>query len=950
MSTRKPTETDDSLENDFLLELHKVLDSNLNLKDVQEELTVHLKCFSGQEAVNVLNANDDSTSESMVTMQQMLNAGLMVPVFNGKRFFDLKSLYRLRRNNGTPTAQLGVKMFLNSLEYTSPFVSWSEEDEVKLFEAVSKVGEHWSLVSGYVRTKSADECQAFWEEKKMQGPTASVYHTRKVSDIKPLLQRATHIIRLGHHKSEAGNDVGKMKKTQTMPNRQAIRETEKIPPSFGKKLDRQSLNLKSRLNFNKVAHSISSKDMMSLGEVDDRVVFEPKKSLDPNEEFPIMVNIIDVQHGPAVKTGIRETNYFIRVHIKHDGPKRKVATRPVIKRTDNSIHWSEILDLGTVKRDQVLEFRLYAKHRLIKDQLVGSAKMTVGYLAGRPMRDIVLIDKNDNVLMDDSNELNLTQVKVGVVRNMIPSHWPSPVVENTTGYAYHMMVFTRGTRGDIQPFLALCRGLCNMYNFMITIVTELRYFEYVKSNAGNLTAGRIRFRVSGGDTQKRVDSRIAKFAIGLESDTMQHIMLGNSEKEFFDSEPAFHYWARSMNPDAIMFGFTLPSIAMIVSESLNIPIIGFILQPTSIPSSRYPPVVTLDEEAYEKLRADEKKLESAHARFSNLKQFVENNPVLKMFLGSLNSMRKRRGLDGIQRHSGIGGKHKPTNTFDLLQSSGVPLICPIHEEMFGGLPPDWAPTSYLTNYIFLRGDTVPPLSESHLSFISQARKLDRKLIVLAFSSMPVEKLDILRIAVKIVEECQKEVCIFALIGDHVDDPGHDAKLEAKVASLEKTGRILVDKGASFGRLFPKLDCIVAHGGLGTTGEAIMSGVPVVTTGVLLMDQRFWGSRCHDLKVGPFPIHIHKFLTSCVSVIDKALQDHGEWGVNAKAIGARVEASLKDDPSGVKLNSKVVVEQLKVCPVFNLQGAAKASTDSFLHQKKHLETRTNSDTDFILTTL
>jgi UDP:flavonoid glycosyltransferase YjiC (YdhE family) len=55
-----------------------------------------------------------------------------------------------------------------------------------------------------------------------------------------------------------------------------------------------------------------------------------------------------------------------------------------------------------------------------------------------------------------------------------------------------------------------------------------------------------------------------------------------------------------------------------------------------------------------------------------------------------------------------------------------------------------------------------------------------------------------------------------------------------------------------------MDCVIVHGGLGTTSEALKVGVPVIVTGVLLMDQRFWGKRVHDLGIGPEPVHIKNF--------------------------------------------------------------------------------------------
>ena len=48
---------------------------------------------------------------------------------------------------------------------------------------------------------------------------------------------------------------------------------------------------------------------------------------------------------------------------------------------------------------------------------------------------------------------------------------------------------------------------------------------------------------------------------------------------------------------------------------------------------------------------------------------------------------------------------------------------------------------------------------------------------------------------------------------------------------------------------------MVHGGLGTTVEALRMRKPTAVTGILLMDQRFWGLVCYEKGVGPKPMHI-----------------------------------------------------------------------------------------------
>jgi len=53
-------------------------------------------------------------------------------------------------------------------------------------------------------------------------------------------------------------------------------------------------------------------------------------------------------------------------------------------------------------------------------------------------------------------------------------------------------------------------------------------------------------------------------------------------------------------------------------------------------------------------------------------------------------------------------------------------------------------------------------------------------------------------------------------------------------------------------LYPRVTAVVHHGGAGTTGAALIAGVPAVVV-PFMMDQPFWGARVAALGAGPAPI-------------------------------------------------------------------------------------------------
>ncbi len=62
--------------------------------------------------------------------------------------------------------------------------------------------------------------------------------------------------------------------------------------------------------------------------------------------------------------------------------------------------------------------------------------------------------------------------------------------------------------------------------------------------------------------------------------------------------------------------------------------------------------------------------------------------------------------------------------------------------------------------------------------------------------------------------------------------------------------------APYAWLFPRMAAIVHHGGSGTTGFALRAGVPSLVI-PFIADQPFWGERTYALKVGPKPIPFTK---------------------------------------------------------------------------------------------
>lgn len=98
-------------------------------------------------------------------------------------------------------------------------------------------------------------------------------------------------------------------------------------------------------------------------------------------------------------------------------------------------------------------------------------------------------------------------------------------------------------------------------------------------------------------------------------------------------------------------------------------------------------------------------------------------------------------------------------------------------------------------------------------------------------------------------------------------------------------------------LFPRMAAVVHHGGAGTTASGLRAGVPTVVVPAFA-DQPFWGRRVHELRVGPQPIPRHELtverLAAAVSVatndpdIRRSAQELGQAIRAEDGVGRAVE--------------------------------------------------------------
>jgi sterol 3beta-glucosyltransferase len=186
-------------------------------------------------------------------------------------------------------------------------------------------------------------------------------------------------------------------------------------------------------------------------------------------------------------------------------------------------------------------------------------------------------------------------------------------------------------------------------------------------------------------------------------------------------------------------------------------------------------------------------------------------------------------------------------------------------------PPDWDNNTHVTGYWFLdpADDWTPPTA------LMEFLQAGPPPIYVGFGSMssrkPEQTADLI---VQALAQAQQRAIIVSGWGGLRQADGPDTVF-------------LVDS-IPFSWLFPRVAAVVHHGGAGTTSAGLRAGVPSIVI-PFFGDQPFWGQRIAELGVGPAPIPRRRLTVERLTqAIQKAVTDQ-TMRQRAAHLGSRIQA-------------------------------------------------------------
>ncbi|KIW88993.1 uncharacterized protein Z519_10477 [Cladophialophora bantiana CBS 173.52] len=360
---------------------------------------------------------------------------------------------------------------------------------------------------------------------------------------------------------------------------------------------------------------------------------------------------------------------------------------------------------------------------------------------------------------------------------------------------------TIGSRGDVQPYIALCKGLLSE-GHRPRIATHAEFGPWIQKHG-------IDFRPVDGDPAELM-------RICVENGMFTYSFLREASAKFrtWIDELLTSAWTACQDSDLLVESPSAMA-GIHIAEALGIPYFRAFTMPWTR-TRAYPHAFAVPEH----------KIGGAYNYYSYV---MFDNVFWKAIAGQVNRWRKKElGL-------------RSTN-LDKMQPNKVPFLYNFSPHVVAP-PLDYSDWVRVTGYWFLdeASDWTPPTELT--DFIKKARDDKKKLVYIGFGSIVVS--DPAALTKTVVDSVLKADvrCILSKgWSDRLGDP------QAVRTEVPLPPDIFQIKSAPHDWLFRQIDAACHHGGAGTTGASLRAGLPTVVK-PFFGDQFFFGSRVEDLGVG-----------------------------------------------------------------------------------------------------
>ncbi|PWN41827.1 hypothetical protein IE81DRAFT_314651 [Ceraceosorus guamensis] len=392
------------------------------------------------------------------------------------------------------------------------------------------------------------------------------------------------------------------------------------------------------------------------------------------------------------------------------------------------------------------------------------------------------------------------------------SSYPSTSMQSfDPAKSLHFTFLTIGSRGDVQPFIALGQGLKDA-GHRVRIATHLEFKAWIESHG-------IEFREVGGDP-----AELMRICVENGTFTVSFLREGVSKFRGWLDDLLKSSWEACQGTDVVIES---PSaIAGIhIAEALQKPYYRAFTMIWSR-TRAYPHAFAVP-------------TTRAGGNYNYMTYVVFDQVFWRASAGQINAWRKT--CLGLQ----------PTS-LDRLEPHRVPFLYNFSPSVVPK-PLDWYEWIDVTGYWFLRrpdGDQSWTPPDDLAAFMKRAKAASRKLVYIGWGSIVVRDAQAMT---RCVYEAVRQAGVCAILSKGWSDRLSDRHLQpTEQMRPQPSSPISEDvfevRSIPHDWLFPQIDAACHHGGAGTTGASLRAGIPTIVK-PYFGDQFFWGAQLEALGVG-----------------------------------------------------------------------------------------------------
>ncbi|MCC6613019.1 MAG: glycosyltransferase family 1 protein [Anaerolineae bacterium] len=407
----------------------------------------------------------------------------------------------------------------------------------------------------------------------------------------------------------------------------------------------------------------------------------------------------------------------------------------------------------------------------------------------------------------------------------------------------NIFIVTLGSRGDVQPYIALGKGL-QAAGHAVTVCTSVSFEPFITEHG-------LRYGYMSDEFMKLMESAEGHDAIENTTGvfgsikTMMKLM---KEANRINRELMKDTWAAAQEaePDLIIYHPKALSGAHI-AEKLRIPVMLAVPAPAFVPTAEIPVVGLPDLNL---------------GRWYNRLGYALINQGYRAYDGLANEFR--------QQTLGLGKIKQAALPRQNYAGEPIPVLHCISQHVLPR-PTDWPSHATMNGYWFLdRANDWQPSAELQ-AFLDAGDPP----VYVGFGSMAGRNPE--KLARTVIAGLQQ-----------AGVRGVIATGWGGLAASDLPETIFKIDQAPHDWLFPRMAAVVHHGGAGTTAAGLRAGRP---TGIVtfIADQPLWGKRVHDLGVGTESIPHKKLTPDNLAAAIREMTTNPSIRRSAEALGEKLRA-------------------------------------------------------------